>query len=126
MGTFQSDSRADTQSVGCATQCCPGGVVNAGGSSQYFTVCNYFPRGMSGRDHIIKLLTLIFRQLQRPREQGPSAYRQSDCCHCQLRKGGLETPGLSWTYFANLQVLFKSSALQVASFGHITYCFVFF
>jgi hypothetical protein len=56
-GHFSQIVWADTQSVGCATQYCPGGVVNAGGSSPYFTVCNYFPRGMCGCDLIGSLLT---------------------------------------------------------------------
>ncbi|KIW87842.1 uncharacterized protein Z519_11426 [Cladophialophora bantiana CBS 173.52] len=33
-----------TQQVGCATQFCPDGVVNAD-FTQYFTVCNYYPPG---------------------------------------------------------------------------------
>lgn len=38
----------DTTSVGCATTYCPQGLANAGRNiPPYFTVCNYYPSGMS-------------------------------------------------------------------------------
>ncbi len=45
-GHFSQIVWADTTAVGCATQYCPNGLVNAGPNTPpYFTVCNYFPAG---------------------------------------------------------------------------------
>ncbi|EXJ65911.1 uncharacterized protein A1O5_10887 [Cladophialophora psammophila CBS 110553] len=44
-GHFSQIVWKGTQQVGCATQFCADGVVNAD-FTQYFTVCNYYPPGM--------------------------------------------------------------------------------
>jgi hypothetical protein len=43
-GHFSQIVWKSTTLVGCATQFCPNGLVNAG-FTQYFTVCNYYPPG---------------------------------------------------------------------------------
>jgi len=49
-GHFSQIVWKGTESVGCATQSCPNGLVNESGM-KYFTVCNYYPPGNFGGEY---------------------------------------------------------------------------